>query len=130
MNRSSQWWKLNEERECRPGYNVRWAETFIDAHIEVTNAPSISKCAMDICESDLLFLLGWQGVIMRFLGVMTRLLYKRQNFAGRSLRSLSRDLWRSTRYAHGVGKDMQKNFKRSPEKCQTSTWGEKFLKNA
>lgn len=43
---ASRWWKLGEERECRPGYNVfNELETFIDARIEVTNALSISERA-------------------------------------------------------------------------------------
>lgn len=82
----------------------------------------LANARIDICESDLLFLLGWQAIIiLRFLGAMTHLPCERQNFTSRSLRVLSRDLWRSTRYARGVGKDMQKNFKRSTEKYRTST---------
>lgn len=58
---------------------------------------------------------------MRFLGAMTHLPCERQNFASPLVeRAIVGSMEVNEVYARGVGKDMQKNLKRSPKKCQTS----------
>lgn len=112
-----QWWKL-EKRECRPGYNVfDELETFIDVRIEVTNAPSINECANR-------YLRKWFVALARLTRRYYKIFVQWRIYLARGKilwvarwESLSRDLWRSTRYAGGVGKDMQKNFKRWPHKA-------------
>lgn len=98
---------LGKSVESRLTQCVRWARNDLSTRtIEATSSPSISECANSLPAKVICYycLRVWQGVIMRIFS-------GEQWCVGEAEfrePSLSRDLWRSTRYVRGAWERLRK----------------------
>lgn len=101
--------------------------------IEVTNARCrLANARIDICESDLLLLPGWQDVIMRFLFKSNDASTLREAKFRESLESAIEESMEVNEVRSVAWERIcKKIFNRSSEKCRTNTrYGDIFSKNA